>query len=56
MDAVPTNGKVGIANDPVNQGRGLLLLQKAGLIKLSSPVGFLGTLDDIVESEKTQLC
>ena len=52
MDAVPTNGKVGIANDPVNQGRGLLLLQKAGLIKLKPGVGFLGTLDDIVENPK----
>src|SRR5256885_9354393 len=28
---VPQGGKVGIANDPVNQGRGLLLLQKVGL-------------------------
>lgn len=52
VDAVPTNGKVGIANDPVNQGRGLLLLQKAGLIKLKPEVGFLGTLDDIVENPK----
>lgn len=49
---VPTNGKVGIANDPVNQGRGLLLLQKAGLIKLKPDVGFLGTLNDIVENPK----
>ena len=52
VDAVPTNGKVGVANDPVNQGRGLLLLQKAGLIKLKPEVGFLGTLDDIVENPK----
>ena len=52
VDAVPVNGKVGIANDPVNQGRGLLLLQKAGLIKLKPDVGFLGTLRDIVENPK----
>lgn len=52
IDDVPRNGKVGIANDPVNQGRGLLLLQKVGLIKLKPDVGFLGTLDDIVENPK----
>lgn len=52
VQAVPNNGKVGIANDPVNQGRGLLLLQKVGLIKLKPDVGFLGTLDDIVENPK----
>ncbi|MGY5802184.1 MetQ/NlpA family ABC transporter substrate-binding protein [Rhizobium sp. LEGMi12c] len=49
---VPENGKVAIANDPVNQGRGLLLLQKAGLIKLKDGVGFKGTLDDIVDNPK----
>lgn len=50
--AVPVNGKVGIANDPVNQGRGLLLLQKAGLIRLKPNVGFLGTLNDIVDNPR----
>ena len=53
LDAVPVGGRVAIANDPVNQGRGLLLLQKAGLIRLKDGVGFLGTLDDIVENPKT---
>lgn len=53
VDDVPQNGKVGIANDPVNQGRGLLLLQKVGLIKLKPEVGYLGTLDDIVENPRT---
>lgn len=52
LDAVPSGGRVAIANDPVNQGRGLLLLQKAGLIKLKDGVGFLGTLDDIVDNPK----
>ncbi len=50
--AIPVGGTVAIANDPVNQGRGLLLLQKAGLIKLKDQVGFLGTLDDITENPK----
>lgn len=52
LDTVPVGGRVAIANDPVNQGRGLLLLQKAGLIELKDGVGFLGTLDDIVENPK----
>ncbi|MFT3814317.1 MAG: MetQ/NlpA family ABC transporter substrate-binding protein [Acidovorax sp.] len=49
---VPRNGQVGIANDPVNQGRGLLLLQKVGLIKLKPGVGYLGSLADIAENPK----
>ena len=44
--SIPEGGTVGIASDPINQGRGLLLLQKAGLIKLRDGVGFKGTLDD----------
>ncbi len=49
---IPAGGSVAIANDPVNEGRGLLLLQKAGLIKLKDGVGFRGTLDDIVDNPK----
>lgn len=52
FDQIPVGGKVAIANDPVNQGRGLLLLQKAGLVKLKDGVGFLGTVDDITENPK----
>ncbi|GJE42413.1 MetQ/NlpA family ABC transporter substrate-binding protein [Methylobacterium soli] len=52
LDRVPVGGTVAIANDPVNQGRGLLLLQKAGLIRLKDGVGFLGTLDDITQNPK----
>ncbi|MCJ2026397.1 MetQ/NlpA family ABC transporter substrate-binding protein [Methylobacterium sp. J-067] len=52
FDQIPVGGTVAIANDPVNQGRGLLLLQKAGLIKLKDGVGFLGTVDDITENPK----
>ncbi len=50
--SIPEGGTVGIASDPINQGRGLLLVQKAGLIKLRDGVGFKGTLDDIVENPK----
>ena len=49
---VPDGGTVAIANDPVNQGRGLLLLERAGLITLREGVGFLGTVDDIVENPR----
>ena len=49
---IPVGGTVAIANDPVNEGRGLLLLQRAGLLKLKDGVGFRGTLDDIVENPK----
>jgi D-methionine transport system substrate-binding protein len=52
LDEVPEGGSVAIADDPVNQGRGLLLLQAAGLIKLKDGVGFKGTVDDIIENPK----
>lgn len=53
FEEIPQGGTVAIANDPINQGRGLLLMQKAGLIKLKDGVGFRGTLDDIVENPKS---
>ena len=49
---IPVGGSVAIANDPVNEGRGLLLLQKAGLIRLKDGVEFHGTLDDIVDNPR----
>jgi D-methionine transport system substrate-binding protein len=52
FQSIPSGGTVAVANDPVNQGRGLLLLEKAGLIKLKDGVGFKATLDDIVENPK----
>lgn len=52
FNSIPENGTVAIANDPINQGRGLLLLQTAGLIKLKDGVGFKGTLDDITGNPK----
>jgi D-methionine transport system substrate-binding protein len=52
FDTIPVKGKVAIANDPVNQGRGLLLLQKAGLIKLKDGGHDRSTLDDITSNPK----
>jgi len=41
-----------IPNDPTNLGRALLLLQKAGLIRLKDNVGLLPTANDITENPK----
>ncbi len=49
---IPEGGTVAIANDPVNGGRGLLLLQKAGLIHLKPGAGIKSTVDDIVDNPK----
>lgn len=49
---LPEGAKVAIANDPINGGRGLQLLQKAGLLKLKEGVGYKATLDDIVENSR----
>ena len=43
---------VAIPNDPTNGGRGLVLLEKAGLIKLKEGVGFKATIADIAENPK----
>lgn len=43
---------VGIPNDPSNEGRALLLLQKAGLIKLSESAGAYATPSNIVDNPK----
>ena len=37
---LPEGASVAIANDPINGGRGLQLLQKAGLLKLRDGVGY----------------
>lgn len=52
LKEVPERAKVGVPNDPVNQGRGLLLLQKAGLIKLRNGDATDATLNDISENSK----
>lgn len=49
---VKDGAKVGVASDPVNQGRGLALLEKAGLIKLKDGIGARGTVNDIVSNPK----
>jgi D-methionine transport system substrate-binding protein len=43
---------VAIPNDPTNGGRGLLLLEKIGLIKLKAGVGLKAAVTDITENPK----
>ena len=50
-DLVDGSG-VSIPNDPTNGGRALLLLQKAGLLKLKDGTGADATVQDIVDNPK----
>ena len=52
VEDLKDGARVGVASDPVNQGRGLLLVQKAGLIQLREGVGARGTVNDIVANPK----
>ncbi|PCI40195.1 MAG: metal ABC transporter substrate-binding protein [Thiotrichales bacterium] len=47
---LPNKAIVAIPNDPSNEGRALLLLQQAHLIKLKPGVGLLGTPRDIINN------
>ena len=49
---LPEGASVAIANDPINSGRGLQLLAKAGLITLRPGVGYKATEEDIVANPK----
>ena len=49
---IKEGGIVAIPNDPTNGGRGLVLLEKAGLIKLKDGIGFKATIADIAENPK----
>ena len=49
---LPNGAKVAIAGDPVNVGRGLRLLQHAGLITLRPNSGLLSTQADIISNPK----
>lgn len=47
---LPKNATIGVPNDPSNEGRALLLLQKLGLIKLAENAGLTPTALDIAEN------
>ncbi|MDB6051602.1 MAG: methionine transporter substrate-binding protein [Pseudomonas sp.] len=52
FDELPVGATVAIANDPINSGRGLQLLAKAGLITLTPGVGYKATEEDIIANPK----
>ena len=49
---LPDGVTVSIPNDPTNGGRALLLLQKAGLLKLKDGVNEMATVQDIADNPK----
>lgn len=53
LDELKDKAKIGIANDPTNESRGLFLLEKQGLIKLKDNADLSkSTPKDIVENSK----
>lgn len=52
LDQLRHGARVGVPNDPTNGGRGLLLLQSQGLIKLRADAGLKATPLDIVANPK----
>jgi D-methionine transport system substrate-binding protein len=52
LNDLPNNARVVIPNDPVNQGRSLLLLEQSKLITLKDPNNHLSNLHDIVANPK----
>lgn len=52
VDQLQDGAVVAIPNDPTNGGRGLALLQRAGVIKLKDGVGFKATPADVAENPK----
>lgn len=49
---IPDGAIVAIPNDPTNGGRGLMLLERAGVIKLKEGLGMKATPNDIVDNPK----
>ena len=49
---IPEGATIAIPNDPTNEGRGLLLLQSAGLIKLDPNAGITATPMDVISNPK----
>jgi D-methionine transport system substrate-binding protein len=49
---LPRGARVGIQNDPSNSGRALLLLQKAGVLRLKPNAGVSATSADVVDNPK----
>lgn len=52
LDEVQDGASIAIPNDPTNGGRALILLDKAGLIKLNDATNIAATVQDITENPK----
>lgn len=52
LDMLEDGGVVTIPNDPSNGGRALIMLEKAGLLKLKAGAGLSATAADIAENPK----
>lgn len=52
LDELKAGDSVAIPNDPTNGGRALVLLEKAGLIKLKDGAGIHATVQDVTENAK----
>ena len=52
LSELADGASIAIPNDPTNEGRALLLLQSAGLIKLNASAGITATPLDITENAK----
>ena len=52
LSELADGASIAIPNDPTNEGRALLLLQSAGLIKLNAAAGITATPLDITENAK----
>lgn len=52
LNEIPSGAQIAIPNDPTNGGRALLLLAKAGIIKLKEGVDINATVKDITENTK----
>ena len=52
INEVKDGAQVSIPSDPTNGGRALLLLERAGLLKLKDSVGAAATVQDVVDNPK----
>lgn len=52
LEALEDGAQIAVPNDPTNEARALLLLEKAGLIKVKEGAGLKATKNDIIENTK----
>ncbi len=52
LDELSDGSSIAIPNDPTNGGRALMLLEKAGLLKLKDGIKETATVQDVVENPK----